>query len=296
VGARVVAALVAAAMVVGAVMVRRALDGDGNSGNGNGGGPQVATRTVCASDVQEDVCFPRDDVEPEGATADALIEAAGAEDGDLRAWLTVGPWPQMVDDARRSAGKPRLFSDVRTLASTELVAVVRRKPDQCTGEVTWRCLGDAAVAGARVAAPPRGTGIRLLATAAFAGAYLGRSDYASNDITDDPAAADWLAAVDRGIEDARQFASTLDDALVKQGAVDVFVTTLADATAGATPPGQVTVAQPVVRATAYLGTAGRFDADEVADRLQLFHWRSPPQPPAGLPSPGVLLALREVSG
>lgn len=298
-GARILAALVAAAMVVGAVAIRRAIDDgeDGGSGSrGDGPGRAVGSHRVCAAELG-DVCIGLD-VEAAGTTADRLVEAEDAAEADVRTWLAVGPWPQIVDEARVSSGKRAVFAGRgRTLASTELVAVVARKPATCTGEVTWTCLGDAIVAGARVAAPARGSGVRLLATAAFAGGKLGRTDYASNDVTDDPEAADWLAAVDQGIEQSRGFGATsLADFLVKRGSADVFVTTRADAVTSGTPDSMITTPAPLVRAVAAFGAAGDAETGDLSDRLQLFNWRAPPQPAAGLPSPGVLLALREVGG
>ena len=295
-GARVVAALLAAAMVVGAVFVRRAIDDDDNK-EAPRRDSAAGSHRVCATEL-DDVCIGLDLVEAAGATADRLIAAENAAGADVRTWVTVGPWPQMVDEARVSNGKRAVFaSRGRTLASTELVAVVARKPASCTGDVTWRCLGDAIVAGARVAAPARGSGARLLATAAFAGGKLGRSNYASNDISDDPEAADWLTAVDQGIERSRGFGATsLADFLVKQGSADVFVTTRADAITSAAPESMLTTPTPLVRAAAAFGAAGEVEIGDLIDRLQLFNGQAPPQPAAGLPSPGVLLALREVGG
>lgn len=301
--ARLLAALLAAAMVVGAFAARRAIfdsDGDGG-GNGNagdrGGNSSRGTRAACAEELG-DVCIDADLAETAGTTADMLAGAEDAEEADVRTWLTVGPWPQMVDEARKAGGQPAIFTGRgRALASSELVAVVARQPAACATELTWKCLGDAIVAGTRVAAPARGSGTRLLVTAAFAGGYLGRSDYASNDLTDDPAVADWLAAVDRGIEQARGFGATsVTDFLVKRGSADVFLTTLADArTSGAFEP-TISRPTPTVYATAVMGATGPFDADDAVNRLQLFHWVAPPARATGLPSPGVLLALREVGG
>jgi hypothetical protein len=292
--ARLLALVAAAAMVVGAVVVRSRLD---DGGGGNSSSTPASSRMVCGSDLDEDVCGPRAEIKPEDETAGALIAAPDRSAADLGTWLTIGPWPQMVDVGRRAANKPRLFTDTRPAASIELVAVVLRKPAQCTAEVTWRCLGDGLVAGAKVGAPARGTGLRLLATAAFAGAYLGRADYASNDVTDDPAATDWLASVDRGIERARAFGATsLADFLAQRVAADVFVTTMADARTAGAPASQIVTPTPLVRVTSYLAATGRFDAGDLADRFQLLQWQVPPRPLVGLPSPGVLLALRDLTG
>ena len=299
---RVIAARVAPALGGGAVVVRRRWDAD-NAGPGAGRGDErVGSRVICAGDFVEDVCSRAGTVvESESDTADALIKAEGRRDADVSTWLAIGPWALMVDEARETANKPQLFGTVRPLAGTTLSVIVRKKPPQCPANVTWRCLGDALVAGARVSGPPPGTGTRLLATAAFASAYVGRSDFASNDITDDPAASDWLHAVERGIDSTRQFGATsVADFLTKQGAADVFITTAADAIANAAPSSQVATPAPLVKVGAYLATAtpdGESKlAGELRDRLLLFNWQPPVQVATGLPSPGVLLALREVGG
>lgn len=296
-GSRILAALLATAMVVGAVVVRtRFMEDDGGGGTARGGESRVGSDRVCAAELG-DVCIGLD-VEAAGATADRLADAEDAAEADVRTWLAVGPWPQMVDEARTSSGKRAIFAGRgRTLASTELVAVVVRKPAVCAGEVTWQCLGEAVMAGARVAAPARDSGARLLATAAFAGAKLGRTDYASNDVFDDPDASNWVAAIDQGIERSRGFGATsLADFLVKRGSADVFVTTRADAITSAAPDRMISTPAPLVRAVAAFGAAGAVEIGDLTDRLQLFNWQAPPQPAAGLPSPGVLLALREVGG
>src|SRR5688500_12039110 len=106
-GARILAALVATAVVVGAVGVRsRFIEDDDATARGRDG--RVGSNRVCAAELG-DVCIGLD-VEAAGATADRLVEAEDAAEADVRTWLAVGPWPQMVDEARVSSGKRAMFA------------------------------------------------------------------------------------------------------------------------------------------------------------------------------------------
>jgi hypothetical protein len=292
--ARILAAVAAVAMVAGAIVVRDRIDSRA---------PQqpTATRTACSTELAA-ACSDLDDV---AAVADQLIAVAGPRDAPIAEWATAGPWPQIVDEARSAASRPKLFSSNEAVASTELVAVIRQMPPQCSGKpVTWLCIGDAAgqtgaTAGARpaVAAPSRSSSTRLLLRAALVGAKLGRTDYASNDLTLDADALNWIAAAERGIEAGRgRGAPTLTDFNVVPAA-DVFITTAADAQAAAGKGFQVVRPTPVVRVDAVVGHIGDGGADPkaIGDRLRGAGWQAPSKAPNnGLPSPGVLVALRGV--
>ena len=202
----------------------------------------------------------------------------------------------MVEEARRTSATDKLFVDQRPLASTSLVAVVVRKPAQCQ-EITWRCLGDAAIASGRVAAPSNSTSTRLLLRAALLGGYIDKPDYAINDLDEVEGARDWISAVERNIEVARRRqATSLQEFLATRGAAaDVFLTTAAEASRF--PGLQVATPQPAATFTVVLAATGRFDANGAGDALRRAGWDTDPASltkSSGLPSPGVLLALREV--
>lgn len=249
---------------------------------------------VCASELPDAACAGGKE-EAVGTVLD------GIRSGELRpdAWLTAGPWPAIAAEATQggdsSVASP--FLDSVVVASTPLVVVVKRTPPQCEAAITWRCLGDAAQdAGVRVAGPSDASGVRLLVRAAFLGGYLDRSNYASNDFRDDPAVADWLAAVDRGLQRGRSFGATsLTDFLVKAGSADVFITTGADVAVRASSNAQVATPTPPVRVEATLGLRDVQPPEEIGAALVAAGWQEPPESAGddGLPSPGVLLALRE---
>ena len=279
-GARVLAALVATALVVGAVVLRTGMDSDDDGGPlGGGGGDE---RVVFCARELGDVC-DGDEV-PAATTAKNVIDAGDAPD----TWVTAGPWPAMVDEAR--VNLPPLFAGdrkPRVVAGAPLVAVVRKRPPQCPEQVTWVCLGDALIADVRISAPPQDDSTRLFLRAAFVAGKIGNSDYASNDVEGE--VLDWIAAVERGLDANRQFAASVDDFRVIPG-VDVFLTTIADA--GGPVAGMSTVTPaPLVRIDVY-ATGER--PDGLAERLTAEGWLPPSSADDGLPSPGVLVALREI--
>ena len=285
---RIAAIAAAIALVAGAFVIREnVIEKDDGNGSTNGDGATAAV--VCASELPDDVCETESAI---GSTADELT----ANDAEAITWVTPGPWPQMIDESRRASSLEPLFDDVRPIASTELVAVVLRKPSQCA-EITWRCLGDAA-AGGRVSAASASTGTRLLIRAALLGGFIGRTDYAINDLDEVAGARDWIEAAERGIEQARRRqAGSLQAFLAARGAAaDVFITTAAEAR-GFSDSSQPVTPTPLAVVIATAGTSGRFDAGDAADAFEDAGWATDPasiQKDSGLPSPGVLLALREV--
>lgn len=283
---RAVAVAVAVAMVAGAWVVRTQVIDGGGSGLELGGGD---TAIVCSTDLPDvDVC---DEQTPAGETLDSL--EAGNDIPDI--WIAAGPWGSIADEA--VAGDP-LFDDSLVVASTPLVAVVRRVPPQCGEAVTWRCLGDAAAdSSVRISTIGSDRSVRLLVRAAFVTGYLDRSDYASNDFVDDPALANWLAEVERGLQRGRSFGATsLSDFLVKPGTADVFITTGAEAGALAASGVEVATPTPAVRVEAVAAIRDGRVPRGIADAFAEAGWQVPPESTGddGLPSPGVLLALREV--
>lgn len=149
---RVLAVLGALLLVVVAVLVRSLLDG-GDDSRGRGGGGDGPTRLLCAEELA-DVCAALEDagvaevqIEAAGVTLDRL----GAPDAGLDAdgWLTLDPFPRMVDQRREFATGSALFGAARTLdASTGLALAADADRAEALasdcGEVGWACLGDAA--------------------------------------------------------------------------------------------------------------------------------------------------------
>lgn len=287
--------LIAACALIGAAFAYRSSRGD--AGTDRGGGGEI----VCAEELGP-VCeaVPGALVEPAAETADRLLGARSARQAGVAGWITAGPWPDMVDASR--APRPPLFAEPRVLAGTPLVAVTRAGgvPAACGTQVSWRCLGDAAQDPSfRLAGDPSTEPAHLFVRAAAASGFVGDDDFAINDLDELPDAAGWLDSVDRSLDRAVTFgAPTLEAFLVARGSAQVFLTTgAAFDRAGALPgfashvPSPTAVLISVIAAPR--GTTVDIDRRRITDALVTAGWKAPPFPPdEGLPSPGVLFALR----
>ena len=302
---RLLAVVAAVGMIVGAYAYRYGLpgagDGDGRDADGSGAGT-----VVCASELGT-VCddIGASTIESAATTAQRLIGAASAEAADVGAWVVPSPWPQIVDDARSLGSRPPLFDEDRqALASTPLVAVARRGqlPSTCA-PTTWRCLGDAAQDQTfRIAADASTTSFGLFARAAALGGFFGNTEYATNDLDEQPQARTWIDNLERRLDAAPGFgARSLNSFVLQQGSASVYLTSgaAAERLAGneafevSTPAERVVVVTVVARPS-----AGGTDVDEGRLRASLEDagWApvSGNETTTGLPSPGVLLALSEV--
>ena len=308
--ARLLAVLAALGMVFGAFVYRYGMPGDGGGGPGGSSGSGDGQATIyCAAELGAEVCDRVDGdgadvvVEAAGATHDRLVAPRTAADARVAGWLAPGPWPAMVDDERARTSRARLFaSKGRGLAVTPLVAVARTGqvvPGCDPAAMTWRCIGDAAQGGeVRIGADPPQTSSRLFLRAAALSGFFGSADWAINDLDEQPESRSWLASLDQRFQQAAGFgAPTLDRFVLLPGA-DVFLTT--GATARRVPPSGFDVREPdpaVTVAVTYTAAAsgGReIDDEPVREALEAAGWTLQPNATnQGLPSPGVLLALRE---
>lgn len=300
--ARVLAVVAAVAMIVAAVAYRSSRD---SSDTVSAGSPDVRVAVVCASELGS-VCdaLAGATVEPAAVTADRLLDARSAAEGGVAAWLAPGPWAAMVEAGRATGARPKLFTGrPEALAHTDLVAVVRKGqlPPACAGAASWKCIGDAAQEPAfRIGGDPAGHAIGLFVRAAALSGFVGNTTFGSNEIED--AAAGWLANVNTRLAAApRLGAGSLQDFLLKPGSASVYLTTGAAASAVPTATFEVVTPTPAARIEAVLVRTANADADvsvaEVTSALRQAKWDAGRlSGDDGLPSPGVLLALREVVG
>lgn len=302
---RVLAVLAATAMIIAAFAIRSARDG--------GDQPESGDFVLVCDEILEDVCAAVDGdgvrvtVEPAATTADR-IAGLDRDAVELGAWLTAGPWPAMVNAARDADGREPLFR-TDPIAATPLALVAEIDSDQipqCIAEApNWRCIADAAASGFRLSAPPQRSSLRLLGRAAVASGYF-EGDFARNDLVERADVVSSIKAVDRRIEESRRSGGATLELLVANPAfADGFVTTSAEGNrllqvaANSSRFALVTPGDPPVFVTATLGTlAGssrpliREDLFPIFERLG---WQKPVAED-GLPSPGVLHALREIFG
>lgn len=301
--ARVLAVLAAVAMIGGAFVYRYGVPGGADGSGGGGGG---SGKLLCAAELGEAVCDALGDdvtVEAAAATADRLISVRSAAEADVAGWLAPGPWPAMVDAERERTTLPKLFAVTgATLASAPIVAVTRKGQavPGCEGEFTWKCLGDAAQSDQfRVGGDAPSTSDGLFLRAAALSGFFGKSDFFVNDIDEDPAARTWYEALNARLAAAAGFgAASLPDFVAKQGSANAYV---AGGAAAAFIGGNVsfdvrTPSPPVTIAVTFTPAARGardVDAGPLRDRLREAGWRvQSPAKTQGLPSPGVLLALR----
>ena len=159
---RLLAVIGAVAMIGGAVLVRGIItgeDGGGGSGSGGGGGdgdthlvcvPELEAACAALAGQDDSISF---EVEDAGATADRLTApdfdpAAGDVDG----WVTLNPWPALVDLRREINQDPAVLGDPSAVLATSPLDLVgpTERLDPLVGEVcdaapetpVWRCFGD----------------------------------------------------------------------------------------------------------------------------------------------------------
>jgi hypothetical protein len=314
---RVLAVLAAAAMVLGAVVVRDRMDGV----DGGAGGDRIDLRCgtefveVCRS-LAAEVDGVDVTVEDEATTAAELVDLPRDAAAPFDVWLTTGPWPAMVDEARARSGRDTAALAAPTATGARSPAVIVGRADrfealsaECGGPVTWACIGRSAglpwtaVGGAPtwgvlkpgLPEPDGGTGLVVLAQAVAS--QLGRTDYASNDFDDDPTFGPWF---DQLVGAAKAANPSGADPLTRYlvvpaefGFVGALEATAGPAVARAAGRGEArtVVPEPVATASVSLvpaaGGRGAAAADRVGDRLPALlagaGWQVPGQPAA----PGV---------
>jgi hypothetical protein len=205
---RWLAIVVAGGLVVGAVLVRRALDGD----TGGGDGDELAL--VCGAELAPvcDGLAAGDDrlrVAVEDASVTATRVATGELDLDGGAWLVAAPWPAIA--AAGTGSDADEFPDLAgsgVLAESPAVLVARRDRMEAIaatcGEPTWACIGERAGAPwtelggqatwgrVEVALPAAGTAAGAVTIDQAVASRVGRTDFAVNDLDDDPATSAWF--------------------------------------------------------------------------------------------------------
>jgi len=332
---RVLAALAAIGLVAGAVLVRHQVDGGGSATS------DIPLTVVCGTDLAP-ACerlggqlgdAAKVTVEPEATTAQRLASGQ-LKLGRDTVWLAAGPWPEVT--AAGGTAMPALAaSDV--LASSPAVIVARTDrmsaiTSACPeAKATWACIGgqagqpwtqlggQAAWGRVEVGLPVPDSGAGLVAVDQAVASKVGRSDFAINDIDDDPDTAAWFdqlaAASNANVTGTTPLAHFLQvpGSLGVVGALESEAgPALRRAASGRTL--QMVVPEPVAQAQVRLWGADRAATNDAVDRLggrgdiatalAGTGWRVPDRSrpdgaanmdmpaDAGLPSPGVSSAVR----
>jgi hypothetical protein len=281
---RVLALAVACLLMAGALAVRNVLTDDDDDGDTDGG--EEGDLVIACIPELEAACRAL-----EREVAELRIEdpAATIEDPDVDAWITLDPWPAMVELETGTSPFPGAPVPV---AATDLVLIAREDQVPSTCEtVTWTCLVDQLGDLVAVPDPDSASGRLVLGHAAvdFFGPGLASNDFA------DPGFSDRLAALSIGGEPLEDIAVGLPEP-VATGSLVVQLAELGNRRESfVESPG----AQP---ATVAVVVAGR-QADRVhgepsfTEALAELGWEIlPDAATTGLPDAGVLLALAQEVG
>jgi hypothetical protein len=310
---RLSALVVAIGLIAGAWLVRSRVIDDGDDGAGADGSGGDARELVCARDL-ESICASLQragldvTVEDASATLDRLRDVPTDE---LPLWLTVDPYPAMLDSLRTGArADPAAWtttevasSPIALVSPTEKAASLETacpEPDrwQCVGDVAgdpWAELDPALDDTVRPAfAPVDRYAVGLVALGQATAGWFG-SDPID---TADPTFFAWFRGMTGQVSDAALSGGTpIRTILTRPSALDVAVG--AQAELGPTPDARfgVTYAGPMTRADVVLAAPDGVDvpsdlAATLAAELTAGGWEPASDEPSGVLPPTTLLALQ----
>lgn len=329
--ARLLALFVAVALVVAAFAVRSRVADDGgdggdggeagSDGNGDGaGGSNGDLVVVCVTELA-DVCAAVDQredgvavrVEAAAATAAALVAADAGADRSADAWLTLDPWPAMVDVERASANRDAIFSgDQQAVAASSdlMVLAFPERIEPCGDPVPASCLVEQVSGDLNFGVPSSDEALGVVAIGQLAAGLARATDFDIGAFRTEHGREleDILESADPG-PSATQARLLVQQGPGKYGAVsttEVIARPLAESPRGVQSDLIVVAGEPRARADAVVAPlVGSDRGDQVRDLLtgktaqEAFAdagWDRPADGPTGLPPADVLVALREEIG
>jgi len=302
--AKLLAFLVAVALVAGAFWYRSRSDGGGLDIGGSGGTVKVACITeladVCRTALGEGFDLTVADA---GETAEELAASEGA--APYSAWVTLDPWPAMVDVERRAQQRSPLFGDRATRhASTDVRTL--STPGARGDAARWDRLAARARTGANIGVPAHDTALGAVVEGQAAAGIVGNADF-GNEVF-----AEMVPELEAALRSATRLGGEeqLTRMVVQQGSYDAvagfgFLVERTARTPEAERRRLVAVdTEPRARADVVVATTGTGDrADRVTEQftgetgakaLEAEGWTVPAtKGPTGLPDPDVLVALRK---
>ena len=211
---RLAAVVATIALIAGAFAVRRMIDDDDGAAADDptvttAGRSEPAGEVVCITEL-EAVCVAlagapglTASTEPALDTLDRL--AALDENAAAPVWVTVEPFPAMVDALRANAGDDAAGWTIEPIGATQLAVAVRAGrlaglEAACADRPTWRCIGDAEsfadLGGTGNVSVGFGDADRsaaaLAGLAAAAAGYFDRTDVLQSDFDAEPGFRVWF--------------------------------------------------------------------------------------------------------
>jgi hypothetical protein len=311
---RLGAVVLAVILILGALLIRdRVLDDD----NGSGDGPRADREIVCVEDLRE-ACAALAEaleidirIEDAGDTLDAL--AALEDPSEAPIWITMRPFPEMVDDLRVTTRRES-FEVAQTTVGSSPIALVA-DPDRsntlteyCGGTLQWSCVGEVAgeewsVIGGngswetvRPAFAPIDSGIGLLGVADAVSGYFGGAPMVLDDLDFTRWASNLADAI---LTSSRPTRSAIATIQTRSSALDIAVGAEAELSDATSSELTLQYADPMIRADVVIavpeGTSPPSGlTDELTLTLAAQGWDTPTNDPNPLPSARELVAIREV--
>ncbi len=314
---RLGAIALAVILIGGAWLIRDRVIDDGGGGSGDDDPPRADREIVCLEDLR-DACDTLADaldldirIEDAATTLDAL--AALDDPSEAPIWITMAPFPAMVDDLRVGARRDPLGTDQTAIASSPITLVVLadRAPaltTACGEPLDWTCVGEAAghaweeIGGdpswglVRPAFAPIDSAIGLLGVADAVSGYFGASPIQ----VDDPGFVSWARPLARAVPASALTGGTAIKTIqTRPSALDIAVGAVAEMSATSVAAVTPQYADPMIRADVVVAVpAGASAPSGLIDDLQRLlvtegSWDSVSTQPNPLPSARDMLAIRE---
>ena len=321
---RAVAAVVAVVLVVGAFVLRRnVIDADDEAAGSTLPLVEAPAELVCVSELAQ-VCQAIGPahpeltvlVEPAGRTLDRLAELDEASPAPL--WLTVEPFPAMVDSLRSAAGRAPLDASAQPVGASRLIVATpaggRRDvlAAACAGTPLWRCIGASAgepwtdlggQPGWNTVRPSLGlVDESAMALGSFADAvagYFGTPSISQSVWTSDPSFIPWLQRLSGAVDPQALSVGTPLATMAVRPALDVAASSEAEVTTVAAGQQRFEVSYPEpsmwLQAVLAVPEAVNLPDDllaEVTTAATEAGWAAPATAEQPLPSATTMLGLR----
>jgi hypothetical protein len=303
------------AMIVGAWLIRSEVIDDDGGASGDDGPPPTEREIVCVSDLR-DACNAVAnnldlDIRIESAST-ALDALAALEDpSDAPIWITIEPFPAMVDSLREIRGAPELGAEQLPVASSRIALVIPadRAPTLlafCGDPIQWRCVGENAgqewttIDGDPVwrdvkpAFAPIDTALGLLSVAGAADGYFGATTIDVNDTEFLRWALRLASAVPRSALTGGTPIATIE---IRPSALDIAVGAEAELSDATGSRFTTAYADPMIRADVVVsvpdGTASPSGLESALSQTLLADgWGPPPEASNPLPTAVEMIAVR----